>query len=222
MFKCINNLLDSYFDNHWEPKTQRALDPEIYNLFKSYGEGLYYVCIKSKNNDIVSKAISFFSGNISHVFPVLYTENPHAWFTDIEISRLNNNWNIYYKDEVIDFPKILVLASADKNGMNYPNFSTYQRRQFNIRKVNLPIKDQKRIVSWFISAKIFKANYDYTGLAFWWLFRLMDDEHAYYCSEITQDGLELLGNYKIAKKKNASPTQINKYAVERIIFSKMV
>jgi len=221
MLNFINTLIDNYFDNVWTPKSKRVLDSKIYNIFRTYGEGLYYVCIKSKNNDIVSKAINFFSGNISHVFPVLYTETPKEWFTDVELSRLQSNWKIYYKDKINEFPKILVLASADKNGMNYPDFSTYQERKFNIRKVSLSIKDQKKIVTWFISAPVFKANYDYTGLAFWWLFKMMDDERAYYCSEVTQDGLELLGNYKIAKKKNASPTQINKYAPERIIFSKM-
>lgn len=209
MIHCINKKIESYYKKKWKPKIYREPTEKLKNLF-SEGEGLYLVCIESKNNNIVSKAISFFSGKYSHTVTVLHTKNKDDWFDLKEEGSLARKVGFFYNSLLYPAIENLVLASADDVGMNYFDFSHYQGRKFKIRKMHQGRLREKQIAEDFISRKVMDTPYDYTGLAFWWLNRAMDDEKAFYCSEVHSDIFRRNGK-KISKDKNPSPTQIVKY-----------
>lgn len=224
MKRLINYLLDKYYKKTWEFKKHKELKQEMYNIFKNSGHKIFYSCIESKNNNLVAKAITFFSGKYSHVFPMLYSENMRNEFTALEWKRIVKNWTSYYgmseneADEKLRRCKVLILASADENGMNYPDYSSYHGRAQVIRAASIDSESKiNKIKKFLVSKKIMNSIYDFTGLAFWWLNKICDQEDAYYCSELTYDAFSQIG-IKVAKEQKPSPTQINDYAKDRIIF----
>jgi len=220
LLKIINNKVDNHFDKKWSIEPMLELDPNIYKVFKEHGEGIYYSNIISENNDWVSKGISLISGKYSHSMIILYTENIKELLNEQEYERLISKFKIYYGDSnelknFVNNTKVFVLGSADNNGMNYLNFSHYQDRRQIISSTPFKSGFISNIVSFMFYNSTMNKNYDYTGLLFWWLWRALDDERSWYCSEQVYDVFKIFG-YKVAKRKNPSPTQIAKYS-ERVL-----
>lgn len=225
---CINECLEKKFKAEWVPKDLRVLSNDMYQLFKVCGEGIYSSELVSTGNDFVSKMIAWISGKFSHAVHIIYDENLRSKITDDEYERLITNWKIYYGlDRVTaeaEFAKvkILVLGSADKNGMNYPDFSVYQQRIQCIKKMRMTPDKSTNLLRWYLSVETFDADYDYTGLTFWplcktALYKILDDKKAYFCSEI----MNLAGKavrYTMYSKKYPSPTQLYKYDNGDIIY----
>ena len=211
----LNKYIDKKKKAEWVPSTHKDLDEAVYDFFKLHGEGLYNICVESKNNNIIAKAISAISGKYSHAFTAYYCENIKARLMDDEWHRLQLKYFTYYGDSAdIDAKlkkiKILVLASADSNGMNYFDYSHYQKRTQVIMKPALTEAQTSTILHSYLTPETMNALYDYTGLAFWWLDRMFDDERAWYCSEIIYDKFIKAG-IKVAKEADPSPTQIVDY-----------
>jgi hypothetical protein len=182
-------------------------------MFYEQGEGLYYVNIKSKQNDIPAKLISLFSHGWTHSLTVLYAENWERFFSPVQRAVVQQKLNDYYLQAKLDGIRVLVMGSADDSGMNFFDFSNYQDRKFTIRKVQQPY-NEKAIINYIINKAYFP--YDVTGL-FFWLFRLFNDEKAFYCSEKVY-GEWLVGGVKVAEHENPSPWDIEKYRRERIVY----
>lgn len=211
----INNKINDWKDKEWEPRDTRNLNPEVYDIFKENGEGVYYSSIVASNNTFVGKCISWLSGKFSHTIIMIYAEDMSEWFTEEEWKRLYKKYELFYGSfgnlfQFMDKTKIMVLGSADENGMNYFDYSQYQHRQQIISKPDLTLEQQKQVVKSLVTEDATNKNYDYTGLAFWWLWRALDDERAWYCSEQAYDVFKKVG-YFVYNKDNPSPTQIAKY-----------
>lgn len=200
----------------WIPETHKELDVLTYEFFKFYGEGLYNICFESINSDFVSKMISLLTGKYSHGFTVYYCENIKAKLTNDEWHRLKLKYYTYYGntkdiDTKLGKIKILVLAGADSNGMNYFDYSAYQKRKQVIMKPILTAAQTSSILHSYLTINTMNALYDYMGLAFWWFNKMFDDERAWYCSEIMYDKFKEAG-ILIAEEANPAPTQIVKYS----------
>jgi len=212
----INTLFDKKYKVEWIPKDYRDLIPSMYDVFKANGEGVYESILQSTGNDFAAKMIAFFSGKFSHCFHMFYSEDLRGKLTNLEYVRIINNWERYYgiseqeAEEKFQDVKILVLGSADKNGMNYPNYSTYQSRKQCIRKLYTTPQQNIDLLKWYLNPTVMSAIYDYTGLTFWWLFKIFDDERAYYCSEIIKDAGDKI-EYAMCNIDEPSPTQIYNY-----------
>ena len=220
----INLFFDKIFKSTWVTKTHRLLLDEVYKLFKLRKEGLYIACIKSKNNTITAKAISLFSGPYSHCVLLYYSENIKEKVTQEEYQRLREKYKIYYGDileldVILNSTKILVIGSADQNGMNYFDYSTYQSREQIIFKPELSPAQEKTILSYMLSKKSMDIIYDFMGLVFWCL-KFVDDERAWFCSEQLCDIFSRQG-VVLTTVKNPSPTQLVEYGKKNlpIIFS---
>jgi len=212
----INECIDKKMDAEWKTKTHRELNESAYEFFKIHGEGLYNFCVESKNNNFAAKMIALLSGKYSHGCTMFYHENIKSMLTADEWHRLQLKYYTYYGEvdnieEKLGKIKVLVLASADSNGMNYFDYSSYQGRKQVIMKPELTDKQMKKILHSYLTSDTMNALYDYTGLAFWWLNRMFDDERAWYCSEIMYDKYKEAGVI-IADDPNPSPTQIVKFA----------
>lgn len=211
----LNEYIDKKEKKAWVPKTHKELDDLAYEFFKIHGEGLYNICVESTNNDFVAKMISLLTGKYSHGFTAYYCENIKAKLMDDEWHRLKLKYYTYYGDaEDLDAKlgkiKVLVLASADSNGMNYFDYSAYQKRRQVIMKPILTEAQTSSILHSYLTIDTMNALYDYTGLAFWWLNRMFDDERAWYCSEIMYDKFKEAG-VLVAAEANPAPTQIVDY-----------
>jgi len=233
MIHWINILIGNKLKKSFQPSTYKSLPDWLYQQFKSKGEGLFYSCIRSKDNDTASKAISsiakFFNKPgkedlpLSHCIAILYSENLKSHFTGEDWSIIQGNWNNYYGGTKLldDSVKTLVLASADSTGMNYFDFSKYQTRDFSLRKVDL-IAPQESKALHFLAA-IAPKYYDYTGLVFWWLykiciwFKFLDDPEALYCSENIYEAF-MCADFKIAAKEEPSPLDIENYNLDLRFF----
>ena len=225
----INKKFKEKFNKEFVPKTHRPLSPEIYNIFQEYPEGLSYCNIKSKDNNIIARLIaqvaqwfnkkSDMDLSLTHTITILNSENLKDWFTEEEWAIVTANWDKYYggSKKLDESIKLLVLASADDNGMNFFDFSVYQSRDFSLRKLPLGKKKTKKIISKLVSIE--SAPYDVTGLAFWWLYKLLkwfkffDDPDSYFCSELYEIIKETTG-FKIAEKDNPSPLDIENYRTD--------
>lgn len=225
----INEQFQKKFKKEAIPRTHRPLSPEIYEIFKSQGEGLHYCNIKSKDNNIIAKAIGKIAQwfnkksdedlSLTHTIAILFSDNLRLWFTDDEWKIIITRWNEYYgHTKGLDGSiKALVLASADEEGMNFFDFSKYQTRDFSLRKLPLGRKKQKLIVNKLVSIK--SAPYDVTGLVFWWLYRIcswfkfLEDPDSYFCSELYDIVKDTTG-FKIANCADPSPLDIENYKID--------
>jgi len=211
----LNEYIHKKEEEAWIPKTHKELDALAYKFFKFHGEGLYNICFESIDTDFVSTMISLISGKYSHGFTVYYCENIRAKLMDDEWHRLKLKYYTYYgntedSDTKLGKIKILVLAGTDSNGMNYFDYSAYQKRKQVIMKPLLTAAQASSILHSYLTIDTMNAPYDYMGLVFWWFNRLFDDERAWYCSEIMYDTFKQAG-ILIAEKANPAPTQIVNY-----------
>ena len=226
MANWINELIKKNRQKVFRPATHKVLDEVWYTRFKEWGEDLYYTNLQAKNNNIISTLIAKFSKGLSHTIAILYSENLRANFTDDEWMKVVASWNNYYggTKELDSSIKVLVLASADEASINVFDFSVYQKRQLSIRKSNVSVLDKLRIILYLVSR--LRKPYDYTGLAFWLLYKtcelfgFLDDPEADFCSELVYDGFKQ-GNCVIAKCANPSPGNIEDCAKDRIVFTNL-
>ena len=226
MASLINRLIGNWFKDSFRPDSYKRLSDEMYQVFKSKGEGLYYSCLKSEDNTFLSKMIPYIIElynkpekediSLSHCVAIFYSENLKLYFTPNEWNIITKSWNNFYGNAypLDDSIKVLVMASADDNGMNYFNFSQYQSRDFSLRKVELPESEKSKVLSFLVS--IAPLYYDYTGFVFWWLYRLfswfkfLDDQESLYCSENMYEAFKC-ANFKIADNEEPSPLDIENY-----------
>ena len=226
MASLINRLIGNRFKGSFRPYSYKPLSDEMYQVFKNKGEGLYYSCIKSEDNNFVSRAIPHITElynkpgkediHLSHCVAIFYSEKLKSHFTPNERYIIKKSWNNFYGNSypLDDSIKVLVMASADDNGMNYFNFSQYQNRDFSLRKVELPESGKYKVIRFLVS--IAPLYYDYTGLVFWWLYRLcswfkfLDDPESLYCSENMYEAFKC-ANFKIADNDEPSPLDIENY-----------
>lgn len=229
MPNCINKLVYKHKQKSVKPRNYRPLLPDIYELFKNQGEGVFYSNLKSRENNVVAKAIGKITQcfnkkneediNLTHTVAILYSESLREWFNDEEWGVISTNWYEYYKDAppLDNSIKLLVLASADADGMNFFNFSHYQLRDFSLRKLPLPKEETIKIVKRLITVE--PAPYDATGLIFWPIykilqfFKFLDDPKSYFCSELYDIVKEETG-FEIAEGSNPSPLGIENYRLD--------
>lgn len=225
----INKKFNEKFDKEFRPKTHRVLSPDTYDIFKKYPEGITYCNIKSKDNNIVAfligKTAQWFNKksdvdlSLTHTIAILNSENLKEWFSKEDWEIVTANWDKYYGGtKKLDASiKLLVLASADDNGMNFFDFSVYQGRDFSLRKLPVGKKKTKALISKLVSIE--SAPYDMTGLVFWCLykvlkwFKFLDDPESYFCSELYGLVKETAG-FEIAEEENPSPLDIENYRTD--------
>jgi len=218
LIHLLNEFVDRKMKKEYIPGAHKPLSDEAYTFFKNNGEGLYNICVESKNNDFVAKIISLVTGKYSHGFTLYYHENIFSKLMDEEWQRLRLKYYSYYGDSIdidekLKSIKVLCLASADSNGMNYKDYSAYQNRTQVIMKPTLTEAQTNKVLHSYFTPETMNAVYDYTGLAFWWLNKMFDDERAYYCSELIYDKFSEVG-IKVAQRKDPSPTEIVNYGIE--------
>ena len=226
MANWVNKKLQKSAIKKWKGKTWRPYNANVRKIFEDNGEGLYYSVLKQAGSDIWSKLIAPINKGLTHVVPILYSQNLRSWFSDFEWEFIKYRWGFYYNHArpLDDSITTLVLGSADKEGMNYFDFSTYQSREFSIRKVPdiYGLGYQNAIAKYFVHKGYDSGNgyftrpYDATGLAFWPLFRAWDDPSAYYCSEWVYDGFNKF-KIKTAAKPNPSVWHMENYNKEWIV-----
>jgi len=212
---ALNKAIDTREKKEWIPKIKRDLTDETYEFFKSCGEGFYNICFESAQLDFVSKMITLVTGKYSHAVTIYYCENIRSKVTDEEWHRLKLKYFTYYNDPndldaKLEKIKVLVLASADENGMNYFDYSHYQDRKQVIMKPTLNEGQMDLVLHSYLTSETMNAVYDYTGLAFWWFNRMFDDEKAWYCSEIIFSKFIKVG-IRVANSFDPSPTELVKY-----------
>jgi hypothetical protein len=210
----LNLFIDKIEKKKYKPGYRKPLLEGMDQVFEMHGEGLYISCLKSEMNNIVSKAIAAISGPYSHSIMMLHANNIKKLVTDEEWARLKDKYKSYYItsptddiDWLLSTINILVLGSADANGMNYFDFSQYQLRRQVIFKVPCTQEQQQAILRDILSEKSMSTIYDFTGLAFWWMKRAFDDERAWYCSEQVANVFYRNGR-PVSRSLNPSPTQL--------------
>ena len=215
MKKLINKFIQKLFIKDYKPSTHKDLNEYMYNIFRSNGEGIYYVNIWSRNNNFMAKIIGLFSDGISHTVPVVYSEDLWSKFDVVHTLKIQAYFNQFYGLSVKTLlPDIKCLCfSSDDIGQTVCDFSRYQNRKMSIRKCPDSINEKK--VLDFLVAKLGRP-YDSVGLIDW-IFGLRDDPYSYYCSELTYDALAYGGIF-ISDKENPSPAQIEKYNPEWIVY----
>lgn len=221
LVEWLNGFVQKIEKKRFSKKTFYSLRPEIEDLFKKHGEGLYVCNLKSKSNNIVAKAIGFFSryrnpqgtARLSHTI-VIYYGDLSKYLDASRRAIIESKLSFYYLNvPKIEDVKCMVLASADDSGMNYFSFSTYQNREFSLRKVDVGISTGTA-VCWFIDQ--YNRNYDFTGLVFWPFYKLfkflgfLDDSSSWYCSEVTYEGFKEVCIF-IAREEDPSPADIERY-----------
>ena len=242
MKAILNKIIDMIFEKKrvkkkYKPLTNKSLSDGLAN-----GK-LFVACIKSRNNNFVSRMITKFSGPYSHVVAVF--DSSKYEFGSIEMIRLTKKLKSYYANHAKYIMEYLVLASADDNGMNYFSISEYQNREmivFNIPEIQDTNTDTignissyssrlDDIIHELLSEKVMNANYDYTGLVGQifkpikkigkLIFSLFDDERAYYCSE--QADIFRKHGVKLADKTDPTPTEIYNYCKNRypVVYSSL-
>lgn len=204
MKTLINRIIDFFYEKKRVKKKYKMLDnKQLHNALDE--KNLYVVCLKSRNNNFVSRMITKFSGPYSHVVAVT---------GDYTISESLQKKIQQYYDGISFVIRYLCLASADENGMNYFSLSEYQNREMDIFEITTDKKNE--IISEFLSEKVMNMNYDYTGLVGQifrrfgkWFYSLWDDERAYYCSE--QAEIFKRHGVTIADNDEPTPTEIYEY-----------
>ena len=224
MKSLLNKIIDYFFEKKRVKKKHKQLtNKELINAL-SLGK-LFIACIKSRNNNFASRMITKFSGPYSHVVAVWNSLNSVGNIGGDRCKALIRKMIDYYSDTTyLHCPKIIVLASADENGMNYFDISEYQNREMTIFQIDTDKADD--IIHEFLSEKVMNMNYDYTGLVGQifrklgkWFYSLFDDERAYYCSE--QAEIFKRHGVKIADHDEPTPTEIFNYCLKHysIVYS---
>lgn len=220
----FNYRLNQYFKKRWTGVKYTKLDADKLLLFKNSGEGLYNIFFERNVYSsspffysIVTKIIYWVSGKYTHVATVLYSENIKNFFNQIEWNKLIKKYMFFYgvgfyeAEFLLKDTKVLVLASADETGMNYFNYSYFQKRPQTITRPILnssinSINDVKFIVSLYLSDKIYNSFYDFFALIFWGINRTIFDYFSFYCSELVYYVFNKVG-IKLADNKHPSPTE---------------
>jgi hypothetical protein len=114
--------------------------------------------------------------------------------------------------------KIWVLGSADNNGINYLNYSTYQDRKQSIRKVKLVLPLQQFICKWLVRPQIMNAYYDFVGLFLWGI--KVESKKDLFCSELVYKCFDTIG-IKVAKHNKPSPWDIEQCNKDWLVFSNL-
>jgi hypothetical protein len=223
MFRWINKMIASKYKKEQKPRAYKPLEQESLYRFSNKGDGLFVCNFKGTSNSFVAKVIQYFSGNLTHSFIVLYSNDMRSWFTSEQWEKLSKKYNYYY-GVTTGIPlstKTLVLGSADQDGINILDYSKYQNRMQSIRKVPINSVAIKAVIGWLCRDKVLNANYDYSGLVTQPLHEIlpfMDVKDDFYCSELCYDAFDSVG-VKIAKKADPSPKDIEDYHKEWIVFS---
>jgi len=198
----LNSLVSIYFNKKWTPNKWRLLNNSKYDMFKKNGEGIYTVNFKktSGDNAFYTKLIAKECDNWTHSVIALYSENIKKWFTNKEWDRLKKKWKIYYGEEksLNSKVKVLVLASSDSIGQNYFDYSKYHSRRQEIDKWDLSEAQIKKLLKWLMNPKVMDSNYDYVGLAFFPLRKILHAEEDYFCSELCFQAFKQALKIKIA------------------------
>lgn len=166
------------------------LDSKIYGIFKLYGEGLYG-CNIGYDRSIV----------------LWYNEDIEKELTQEQKDILKKKLDFYYViAPPINSIKVLVLASPEKSGINFFNFSSLQHKNFSLFRITESY-DQKAVIKHLFSIE----NEPYY---------LKNFVKKSYSSELLYDAF-YLASVKMAKKKNPTPYDIEKYNIDvgRLIFS---
>lgn len=220
----INELIAMNQKSKVEPRTFRPfVEKNKVNMYEMHGDGIYLNFIESRNNNPIAKGISFISGPFSHVVATLHSDNIQQYFDEDSWIRMRKKFINFYKEQGVakDFldqgkTKTLVMASSDQDGHNYFDFGSYQKRDQMIVKLDIPKDLIKNIVIELCNPEIMYAVYDYIGLIGWMLskieclYALIDDERAFYCSEVVYEVLKHF-NVFIAKNSEPSPTEEAKF-----------
>jgi len=221
----INETIKKEILKSWKPKNWKPIDEDYFNIFKTNGEGIFYINIKSANNGIISRLIGLFSHGFVHTVMVLYKEDL------IEYLKLNLGTDAYYK--IIDGLRLyylecdinkircLVLSSSDAIGQTCFDVSNYQNRIQTIRKITNISKSQEKEIVNFLASQLGKP-YDYTGLVGYplkwiskFIYKFFNSKY-YFCSELCQAACSSVG-IKIANE-NPTPYDIEEYNAYTKIF----
>lgn len=218
IIKLIHTKIQEYLLKRYKPGKHRQLLNSVADIFRSHGEGWYYVNIWSRNNNFMATVIGIFSDGISHTVSVYYSENLKSKFTTEQWRKITDSFNVYYGNKpgtpIPDSVKCLVIPSADEIGLVCCDFSKYQNRKISIRKA--PMDKVSEIIAKNKATQIIGRPYDMVGLPAW-LLGLRDDPYSYYCSEATYDIMKA-GGLEIAKVDKPSPAQIEECRHDLIIF----
>ena len=215
----INKAIDKIMDSTWEKKNYKFTYPMIDIIPSSNGSGIYVAHFIGNTDTLIGKLIKKLSGDYSH--SILFWHEPLGIFRYLnnnEILRLIKKYKKYYTgDNQLKYIKntnSLVLGSVDSIGMNYFNFSHYTFRKMIIHKLPVDEITYKKIVNYMLSEKVMNKNYNYTGLAFWWLYKMFDDERAWYCSKQVKDVALKFEIDLCPGESNPSSTQLAEYALK--------
>ena len=214
----INETIRKEILKSWKPKKWKPIDENYLKIFKSSGEGLYYINIKSSGSGLVSKLIGFFCHGFVHTVMVLYKENLNEYLknnmeTDVYY-KIIDGLKLYYLECNINQINCLVISSSDSIGQTCLDVSNYQNRKQTIRKITKISDSQEKGIVNFLGKQL-RRPYDYTGLFGYpikWIskfvYKFFDSKY-YFCSEICQAACSSVG-IKIANE-NPTPYDIEKY-----------
>lgn len=219
------NLLNKWIADYYIKKRvkidYKENSIELEQKMNSLGSGFSLIFLEGKKDDFVSNIICALTGKYSHVVLNWNCENIFSRLNLEERDNLFIKLREYYNIsptmclDLLRTNKIhnLIIASMDDTGANYKNLAVYQNRKMDIVKLNLTPEQEEKVIKLFFNKQIMNSKYDYTGLAFWWLCRLFDDERAFYCSELYYEQFKKLG-IKICNEDEPSPTQEYKYLIK--------
>lgn len=222
MSNIINEMANRIYSYTWKKKDYFDLQDRWLDFFRENGEGFYYTNLIGLPDDPVSSLITYFSGPFSHSVMLYYSEDIFRKFNVEQRDRIWYKYNDYYKNPGPEFPvndkfdntKVMVLGSADKIGMNYFDFSSYQNRQQIICKLpDMTPQETRNMLDYLTRKDLMEADYDVTGLVFW-AERLADDHKSWYCSELVYDVIKNTTGISITFDENPSPTMIAKASVQ--------
>jgi len=225
MFKWINKLLANKYKKEQKPRGQRTLTTEAFERFHPKGEGLFIINLKGTSNSFIAKVIEYFSGKLTHSFIAMYSQDLRSWFNDEQWAKITAKYNYYYgiTTGIPTTAKVLVLGSADQDGMNYFDYSHYQNRIQSIRKAPLNSVQIKGIIGWLCQDRVMNANYDFTGLVGWMFRKILpctDVKVDLYCSELVALAFNSVG-LKIAKDLEPSPKDIEAEHKDWVVWSNL-
>jgi hypothetical protein len=218
----FNKSISRFNDKHWKKKIHKRIHPEILQVFKNMGEGLYICNLRAIQSSFISRLIGKIScyrekkkkAPISHSVIIYHGDITKVINDNLHyISILQKKLKKFYKNPpLLGDIQCFVLCGADENGMNYFDFSFYGSRDFSIRPIFVQNeKSMQSIVKDLIDQ--YKRPYDISSLLSWPFYkifkflRFMDDSRSWFCSEVCYEILKRHG-IKIAFCNNPSPANI--------------
>ncbi len=214
----INSILNLYYQITTSKKTWKPIQWEMYRIFQRSKRKVFVLNLKKGNNSLLSRAISYFSKGYTHTVMLYFPKDIYKETTLKQQEMLKKKLKKYYHNPpTLDEVSVWVWASADQNGMNYFDYSKYQKRKGFIAAIPTTKEQEKTIKDFFLNKQIAKAKYDYTGLGgfplnilkkpFVWIYKkVFDKKKDWFCSEITREGFKRAGI--IIGKDNDSPGSI--------------